>query len=138
MTGVQTCALPIFGEYGLNFGIAFQIVDDCLDLTGSRRSLGKTPGSDFKMGELTLPILNLIAQSADKNEILALVRLQDSQRAFSEIKKRFISSSAFQATKKDVSAYLQRAKNSLIAIEASCFKDSLNDLVSYIDRKLDL
>ena len=51
-------------EYGMNFGIAFQIADDCLDLIGKERDLGKEPGADFKMGELTLPALNLVFYSA--------------------------------------------------------------------------
>lgn len=123
------------GNYGFNFGIAFQIVDDCLDLIGNRDNLGKSPGSDFKMGELTLPVLNLIAQSKDKERILILIKSHD-QEAFKEIKQRFINSQAFQKTKEDISFYITKARNSLEVVKDSCFKDALRNLATYLDGKL--
>lgn len=47
-------------NFGLKFGTAYQIYDDCLDIAGSEASAGKTLGTDLKKGKLTLPILNLL------------------------------------------------------------------------------
>lgn len=44
-------------NYGRNFGLAFQIVDDILDFTGTTESLGKPAGSDLVSGNLTAPVL---------------------------------------------------------------------------------
>lgn len=44
-------------NYGRNIGLAFQIVDDILDFTGSTESLGKPAASDLKSGNLTAPVL---------------------------------------------------------------------------------
>jgi all-trans-nonaprenyl-diphosphate synthase len=44
-------------EYGNNLGLAFQIVDDILDFTGSTETLGKPAGSDLRSGNLTVPVL---------------------------------------------------------------------------------
>ena len=41
--------------YGQAYGLAFQITDDILDVTGNLEALGKTPGSDAKKGKLTYP-----------------------------------------------------------------------------------
>ena len=41
-------------EYGLIFGLIFQIVDDFIDVTGSFKKIGKTPGKDIKQGKSTL------------------------------------------------------------------------------------
>ena len=41
-------------EYGLLFGLIFQIVDDFIDETGTFKKIGKTPGKDFKQGKSTL------------------------------------------------------------------------------------
>jgi octaprenyl-diphosphate synthase len=47
-------------QYGLNVGLAFQLVDDVLDFTSNERTLGKPVGSDLKEGKLTLPLLYLM------------------------------------------------------------------------------
>jgi octaprenyl-diphosphate synthase len=47
-------------QYGLNLGIAFQMVDDLLDFTSSESTLGKPVGSDMTGGKLTLPLIYLI------------------------------------------------------------------------------
>jgi len=53
--------------FGLRFGTAYQIYDDCLDLAGSEEKAGKTLGTDLRKGKLTLPILHLL-QSASPAE----------------------------------------------------------------------
>ena len=44
-------------SYGMNLGIAFQLVDDALDYGGSQAKLGKNVGDDFREGKITLPVL---------------------------------------------------------------------------------
>ena len=46
-----------FRSYGLNLGLAFQLVDDALDYSGSKTDLGKNVGDDFHEGKITLPVL---------------------------------------------------------------------------------
>jgi octaprenyl-diphosphate synthase len=50
----ETAALA---EFGLNLGIAFQLVDDALDYAADQSLLGKTIGDDFREGKVTLPVL---------------------------------------------------------------------------------
>jgi octaprenyl-diphosphate synthase len=56
--------------YGLNLGIAFQVVDDVLDYTAQQSALGKTVGDDFRDGKVTLPV------------VLAYLRGDDEERRF--------------------------------------------------------
>ncbi len=56
--------------FGLNLGIAFQIVDDVLDYSAEQERLGKTVGDDFREGKITLPV------------ILAIHRGSEAERAF--------------------------------------------------------
>jgi octaprenyl-diphosphate synthase len=44
-------------DYGMNLGIAFQLVDDALDYAADQATLGKTVGDDFREGKITLPVL---------------------------------------------------------------------------------
>ncbi len=48
---------PALATYGLNLGIAFQLVDDALDYAADQAALGKTVGDDFREGKVTLPVL---------------------------------------------------------------------------------
>lgn len=123
-------------EYGLNFGIAFQIVDDCLDLIGEERHLGKVPGADFKMGELTLPLLNLVAQSKDRKKIISLLSRQNNFEAFKDLRLRFIHSPAFTKTKGDIAYYLKKARSRLNILSDSPFKQSLYSLADFISRRI--
>ncbi|MHC1549863.1 polyprenyl synthetase family protein [Phyllobacterium sp. K27] len=44
-------------SYGLNLGLAFQLVDDALDYGGNAKDLGKNTGDDFREGKITLPVV---------------------------------------------------------------------------------
>ncbi len=44
-------------SYGLNLGIAFQLIDDMLDYSAKQADLGKTVGDDFREGKITLPVV---------------------------------------------------------------------------------
>jgi heptaprenyl diphosphate synthase len=51
-----------FGEFGRNFGMAFQLIDDVLDLIGDPDRLGKPVGTDIRNGVLTMPALLELAE----------------------------------------------------------------------------
>jgi len=57
-------------SYGMNLGIAFQLVDDALDYGGKSAKLGKNVGDDFREGKITLPV------------VLAFRRGTESERSF--------------------------------------------------------
>jgi octaprenyl-diphosphate synthase len=57
-------------SYGLNLGIAFQLVDDMLDYGAESKTMGKSAGDDFRDGKITLPV------------ILAFLRGDEEQRKF--------------------------------------------------------
>ena len=61
--GVPEKVLEILSKYGDTVGRAFQIADDCLDVTGSSEELGKNPGADVALGKLTWPALLGLEQS---------------------------------------------------------------------------
>ena len=57
--GAAPEAVERLGAFGLNFGVAFQIIDDCLDLTGDQREVGKAIQADFDKGAMSLPMIYL-------------------------------------------------------------------------------
>ena len=71
-------------KYGEKLGIAFQLVDDALDYTGTK-TLGKKVGDDFKEGKMTLPAIISISHSNDKEKIFwkkAIENLDQSDSDF--------------------------------------------------------
>lgn len=128
----QRDSLGMLKGYGLNFGIAFQIVDDSLDLIGDMKDLGKVPGADFKMGELTMPVLNLLSLSPDKGKVRKLIAQKTSEKAFRDIRKMFLRSGALKKTIDDVRSYAEKAKKSLAGLSDSSFKHSLCALADYV------
>lgn len=128
----QRSSLDMLKGYGLNFGIAFQIVDDSLDLIGDMKDLGKVPGADFKMGELTMPVLNLLSLSPDKRKVRKLIAQKTSEKAFRDIRKMFLKSGALKKTIDDVRSYAEKAKKSLRELSDSSFKHSLCALADYV------
>ncbi|MBD2055139.1 solanesyl diphosphate synthase [Oculatella sp. FACHB-28] len=91
LSGVSAELAMHLYSYGRHIGLAFQVVDDILDFTGSIESLGKPAGSDLKSGNLTAPALYALeekpyleslierefAQDGDLEQAIALIK--DSQ-----------------------------------------------------------
>jgi octaprenyl-diphosphate synthase len=53
-------------SYGMNLGIAFQLIDDALDYGGSSAKLGKNVGDDFREGKITLPVVLAFRRGNEK------------------------------------------------------------------------
>lgn len=63
-------AVSAISRYGKNIGLAFQVVDDLLDITGSIEELGKTPGADMARGKNTYPSIFGVEKSQKMAENL--------------------------------------------------------------------
>ncbi|MEW6027572.1 MAG: polyprenyl synthetase family protein [Planctomycetota bacterium] len=70
IAGASGRQLAAITSYARNFGLAFQIVDDILDVNGSKKQLGKTPGKDAKLNKLTYPALKGLKASQEEAEYL--------------------------------------------------------------------
>jgi octaprenyl-diphosphate synthase len=57
LAGGDKAAQAACRSYGMNLGIAFQLVDDALDYGGTSATLGKNVGDDFREGKITLPVV---------------------------------------------------------------------------------
>jgi octaprenyl-diphosphate synthase len=73
-------------EYGRLLGIAFQIIDDCLDLAGDERRVGKSLGTDLSERKMTLPLIRLLervgpAKAAEVRRMLGDPTIADPRAA---------------------------------------------------------
>jgi octaprenyl-diphosphate synthase len=81
-----------YGLYGKNLGLAFQVIDDILDITQDSKTLGKPSMSDFKEGKTTLPYIYLYeSMNEDEREkLLSLYKkeLNDDETKWIEQKMK--------------------------------------------------
>ncbi|BCD62397.1 octaprenyl-diphosphate synthase [Nitratiruptor sp. YY08-26] len=92
-----------YGLYGKNLGLAFQIVDDILDITQDASTLGKPALHDLKEGKSTLPYIYLYhALSADEKEkLLKLFKKDLSEEEKDWLKEKFTATGALERTKEE-------------------------------------
>ena len=65
------------GEYGLNIGYSFQIIDDIMDFCGGSASMGKPKGEDFRQGIFTLPVLLMLENKTYGDWIKEVIKIGD-------------------------------------------------------------
>ena len=71
VAGVDGETLDRLTSFGLAYGMAFQIVDDVLDLVASDEELGKPSGNDLREGVYTLPVIRMLADGQPDGERLS-------------------------------------------------------------------
>ena len=124
-------------EFGLNFGIAFQIMDDCKDIISDGKTLGKRPGQDVITGDITLPLLTLldVISQAGKKDLKNMLESKIDRDSVRKIRTMFVNSDAGDLTRKTALSYIDRAKQILDKVENSDYKKSLNCLADYITQR---
>lgn len=75
VSGADAATIANLGAFGEKVGLAFQIVDDLLDLTGDEERIGKPVGNDIRCGRMTLPIIHALHQEdvPARQELLAIL-----------------------------------------------------------------
>lgn len=68
--------IKALGEYGLNIGLAFQIIDDIMDFNGNAKAMGKPVGEDLRQGIVTLPVILLINDNNYSRPVKEMLRRQ--------------------------------------------------------------
>jgi geranylgeranyl pyrophosphate synthase len=116
-------------EYGLNLGLAFQIVDDVLDFTSDDATLGKPAGNDLRQGTITLPAILLAEQLPSDSPILHYL-LTGSEH--DEVVRAVVQSEALDAALETARAYAQRAVDSLYLFPDSEAKEAMVQLADTV------
>jgi len=116
------------GRYGRDLGMAFQIVDDVLDLTASEQVLGKPVASDLREGKVTMAVIHALAHCTAEEQADIEKILQD--RAFNgvtharilEILERYRS---LEAAHTRAAQYAESARNAICSFPDSEIKRAL-------------
>lgn len=81
-----------FAQYGKNLGIAFQLIDDILDIKNDEKTLGKPSMNDFKEGKTTLAYMYLYEKlnDNDKNILKSMFKKELKEEQINWIKEKMI------------------------------------------------
>jgi len=125
-------------QFGLAFGIAYQVYDDCVDLFGSEAAAGKSLGTDLAKGKLTLPVLLAWerAEATDRVRLQGLVRdwQPGSMKRMAKLLAKYETLGASLAIMRQ---YLGQARQSLATFHASHGRSSLLGLTDFLERQTD-
>lgn len=129
--------LDALGEYGEQLGIAFQIIDDCLDFAADEGRLGKAVGADLREGKRTLPLIATLARAApgEQERILAALAGGADEPAVAEICRLVRAYDGVGYAVAQAATYAARARAELARVPAGGERDALELLAEYVIRR---
>ncbi len=125
-------------RFGEELGIAFQIVDDILDLEGDESVVGKSLGTDLGKGKLTLPLLWILRQEGCRERLEALMRSNASEDLKLEaLRREFPLGDAIRYSQAAARARVESALDALAGLPEGEPREAMRALGQYVlDRKL--
>ena len=120
-----------FSEYGKNLGLAFQIIDDILDVTQSSEALGKPSLSDFAEGKTTLPYIYLYENldDADRQKLKTFFKKQLREDEISWIKTKFSEHGIIERCINKARAYGQKALEAVAEFKNDKLEQIVRDMI---------
>ena len=115
--------------FGLRFGTAYQIYDDCLDIAGSEEKAGKTLGTDIRKGKLTLPILHLLqtATPAERHRYSEMILRSEEDDAIG-LAQAAQSSGALAFAVNTTERMLREAQHQVTLIPSNKYTQALDSI----------
>ncbi len=122
-------------KFGMDLGIAFQLMDDILDYTATEEEFGKSIGHDLEEGKITMPLIHTLRHCSDaERAIIADVVEQDEMsledfRVVSGLVKQY---GGIAYTVDAACSYIHRCKSHLDSFAPSPVRDALLGLSDYV------
>jgi octaprenyl-diphosphate synthase len=135
LAGLDPESLDRLAIIGRNLGMAFQLVDDLLDLTSTQETLGKPVGNDLKEGKVTLPV-SFVMRNGSAGDA-AKIRTVVAERAFRSVESRDVlhsveASGGLARTRAIAEEYAVKAQRLLEVFPRSPFRDAIAHIPEFI------
>lgn len=122
-------------DFGMELGIAFQLMDDILDYTASEEAFGKSIGHDLEEGKMTLPLIHTLRGcSEDERAAVTLIVEKDqlSSDDFRVVSNLVESYGGIEYTVSRARRCIENCTQHLSCFPAGTCKDALLDLAEYV------
>ena len=135
--GARSEVAEALAAFGLEWGMAFQITDDALDVTATADHLGKPIGRDIQTGKVTLPIIYALRDAPEQDgRRLRQILNGDGDRArasaLDEVQAILARTGAIDRALAVARGHAQRAAGALGGLPPSAARDSLAALVEFV------
>jgi geranylgeranyl pyrophosphate synthase len=133
LAGLDDRQVNSLRTFGMNLGLAFQVVDDILDFTSSEEQLGKPVGSDLRQGTITLPVILVRDGDLADGRLAAAFEAEDV-----DLQVRLIQESgAIEAAYAEADSLIDQARAALQVLPQGVERDALDRLAAYVvDRSM--
>ena len=121
-------------SFGMNLGIAFQLVDDALDYGGKATKLGKNVGDDFREGKVTLPVVLSFRRGSEGERAFWIRTIEKGEVADNDLETAvglITKHRAIEDTITRAQHYGSMAKDALALFPASPMKQALEEAVEF-------
>jgi heptaprenyl diphosphate synthase len=126
VNGASETQIEQIGEFGLNLGFAFQIVDDILDFLGDSTVMGKPKHEDLVQGNLTLPALLLLEHQQYSEWMRDLIiHKQFQDQNLEQVNQVLKESGIIKRSFEIAVSYIEKAKQNLNGLPANQFREYL-------------
>jgi len=121
-------------NFGQEVGLAFQIVDDCLDVVGEESVVGKSVGNDVEDGKVTLPVLHAYrrAEAPVKARIREIYTQPGLAHRVALLRAECDLLGGVETAMARAGEFAARAKSRVGALPPSSARDALMDLADYV------
>lgn len=139
--GANELQSKIIAEYGLNLGLAFQIIDDILDFCGDVKIMGKPRGEDLRQGNITLPLILLFKNKKYEHLYKKIFKELINQESPSELTIENLAlilkeSGVINEGYRIASSHIDKAKQSLRLLLSSRHMELLLELADMLQARI--
>ena len=122
--------------YGMNLGVAFQIIDDILDYTEDQVTIGKPAGNDLRQGMVTLPLIYALQEQPRNGHYQQVHHLLNGAAHEEEDIRAVVNwvarGSGVERSLSDAYSYADKAREALYHSPASRDREILDELIDFV------
>lgn len=133
LTGSCSQTFDAMQRYGMNLGIAYQLIDDALDYNASTEQLGKNIGNDLAEGKPTLPLIHALRKGTPAEVIIIRKAIEDgSSDQLDAILQIIESTKAIEYTENTAKKHAREAALALGYLSDSPYRKALTELSDFV------